>query len=158
MVYGDVPQNGINDPDAFLFPPGVLLDKNLAEVLPVDPRNPAEITEQVAHSWYSYPGDTRELHPFEGVTEPNYTDPSRPTSISTRRAPTRGSRPRAGADAPSRSGPLARMLVGYASGRDEFREVVDEALGRLGVPATALFSTSGARRRAGSRRGSAFTG
>ena len=40
-------------------------------------------------------------------------------------------------------GPLARMLVGYASGREEIKEVVDAALKQLDVPVTALFSTLG---------------
>jgi hydrogenase large subunit len=40
-------------------------------------------------------------------------------------------------------GPLARVLVGYASGRDDFKEVVEAALTQLNVPATALFSTLG---------------
>jgi hypothetical protein len=33
-------------------------------------------------------------------------------------------------------GPLARMLVGYASGREDFKEVVDSALTKLDVPAS----------------------
>lgn len=40
-------------------------------------------------------------------------------------------------------GPLARMLVGYASGRAEFKEVVNAALGKLKVGPAALFSTLG---------------
>ena len=40
-------------------------------------------------------------------------------------------------------GPLARVLVGYASGRPDFKEVVDSTLSKLKVPATALFSTLG---------------
>jgi hydrogenase large subunit len=40
-------------------------------------------------------------------------------------------------------GPLARMLVGFASGRDDFKEVVTEALGRLKLQPAALFSTLG---------------
>jgi hydrogenase large subunit len=40
-------------------------------------------------------------------------------------------------------GPLARMLVGFASGKTEYKDVVTEALGALKVPATALFSTLG---------------
>jgi hydrogenase large subunit len=40
-------------------------------------------------------------------------------------------------------GPLARMLVGFASGRPDFKEVVVEALGRLKVGPEALFSTLG---------------
>jgi hydrogenase large subunit len=40
-------------------------------------------------------------------------------------------------------GPLARLLVAYASGRDEVKEIVNGALARLDVPVTALFSTLG---------------
>src|SRR5208337_5337063 len=40
-------------------------------------------------------------------------------------------------------GPLARLLVSYAKGSTEVKDVVNEALGRLGVPVTALFSTLG---------------
>ena len=40
-------------------------------------------------------------------------------------------------------GPLARMLVGFASGRTEYKDVVTEALGRLKLPPTCLFSTLG---------------
>ena len=40
-------------------------------------------------------------------------------------------------------GPLARMLVAYASGTAEVKEVVDGALKALDVPVTALFSTLG---------------
>jgi hydrogenase large subunit len=40
-------------------------------------------------------------------------------------------------------GPLARMLVGYASGRDEFVDLVNRTLAELQVPVEALFSTLG---------------
>ena len=40
-------------------------------------------------------------------------------------------------------GPLARLLVAYAKGRTEVKDVVNEALGKLQVPVTALFSTLG---------------
>ena len=40
-------------------------------------------------------------------------------------------------------GPLARLLVGYGRGNAEVKEVVDEALKKLDVPVTALFSTLG---------------
>jgi len=40
-------------------------------------------------------------------------------------------------------GPLSRMLIGYASGIDEYKNVVDYALKTLNVPVTALFSTLG---------------
>jgi hydrogenase large subunit len=44
---------------------------------------------------------------------------------------------------PMEVGPLSRMLVGYASGKDEYKQVVEEALGALNVPVAALFSTLG---------------
>jgi Ni,Fe-hydrogenase I large subunit len=44
---------------------------------------------------------------------------------------------------PMEVGPLARMLVAYASGHEEARAVIGEALGRLNVGAPALFSTLG---------------
>lgn len=40
-------------------------------------------------------------------------------------------------------GPLARLLVCFASGRSDVKEVVTEALQRLNVPVEALFSTLG---------------
>ncbi len=78
MVYGDIPQNGIGDPSKFRFPRGVILNKNLAEVLPLDLADTQQIQEEVAHSWYKYPDGKTSLHPWEGVTEANYTGPKPP--------------------------------------------------------------------------------
>jgi Ni,Fe-hydrogenase I large subunit len=44
---------------------------------------------------------------------------------------------------PMEVGPLARMLVAYASGHEGVRGLAGEALGRLGVGPAALFSTLG---------------
>ena len=33
---------------------------------------PTQIQEFVTHSWYKYPDETKGLHPWDGVTEPNY--------------------------------------------------------------------------------------
>jgi hydrogenase large subunit len=143
MVYGDVPQNGIGDPSRFRFPRGVILNKNLSEVLPVDPADPAQIQEEIAHSWYSYPPGKSSLHPWEGVTEPHYTGPTPPyKQLDENDGYSWLKSPRWRGHA-MEVGPLARMLVGYASGKTEFKDVVSDALGRLNVPATALFSTLG---------------
>jgi hydrogenase large subunit len=143
MVYGDVPQNGIGDPSRFRFPRGVILNKNLSEVLPVDPADPAQIQEEIAHSWYSYPPGKTSLHPWDGVTEPNYTGPKPPyQQLDENDGYSWLKSPRWRGHA-MEVGPLARMLVGYASGKTEFKDVVSDALGRLNVPATALFSTLG---------------
>jgi len=96
MAYGDIPQNGVNDPAHFRFPRGVILNKNLAEVLPLDPTDTQQIQEEVAHSWYKYPNGTQGLHPSEGVTEVNYTGPNLPTRNWMKTTATRLSRRRVG--------------------------------------------------------------
>jgi hydrogenase large subunit len=143
MSYGDCPQNGINDPSKFRFPQGIVLRRNLSEVTPLSLVDSAQIREQVEHSWYTYPSQTRDLHPWDGVTQPNYDGPVPPydrldeeEKYSWVKAPRwRGM--------PMEVGPLARVLVGYASGRSEFRDVVHEALAKLGLRPDALFSTIG---------------
>ena len=40
-------------------------------------------------------------------------------------------------------GPLARLLIAYASGHTDVKEVITEALTKLDAPVTALFSTLG---------------
>lgn len=54
------------------LPGGAILNGNWDEVFPVDPRDPEQVQEFVAHSWYRYPDETRGLHPWDGVTEPNF--------------------------------------------------------------------------------------
>jgi hydrogenase large subunit len=44
---------------------------------------------------------------------------------------------------PMEVGPLSRMLVGYASGQKDIKELVDATLKKLNAPATVLFSTLG---------------
>jgi len=43
-------------------------------------------------------------------------------------------------------GPLARLLVAYASGRADVQELVKDTLGKLNVPVGALFSHAGPHR------------
>jgi len=143
MVYGDLPQNGIADISKFRFPRGVILNKNLNELLPVDPADPEQIQEEIAHSWYKYPDGKTSLHPWDGVTEANYTGPKPPyKQLDEEKAYSWLKAPRWKGHAVE-VGPLARMLVGFASGRTEYKEVVTAALGKLKVGPAALFSTLG---------------
>jgi hydrogenase large subunit len=143
MSYGDVPQHGVDDAAKFLMPRGAILGRNLGEVLPVDPRQDDEIREEVAHSWYSYPDGNTALHPWNGVTEPHYTGPQPPyKNLDETGAYSWLKAPRWKGNA-MEVGPLARMLVGFASGRDDYKAVVTDALGRLKVGPEALFSTLG---------------
>ncbi|MGC8916647.1 MAG: nickel-dependent hydrogenase large subunit [Thermoanaerobaculum sp.] len=143
LAYGDLPLTHPSDPASFRFPRGVILNRNLNEVLPVDLEDPEQIREEVAHSWYRYPEGKQALHPYERETEPHYSGPKPPYEyLDENKAYSWLKSPRWKGHAVE-VGPLARVLVGYASGREEFKEVVHEALGKLGVPATALFSTLG---------------
>jgi hydrogenase large subunit len=143
MAYGDVPQNGISDVSQFRFPRGVVLNKNLADVQPVDPADMEQIREEVAHSWYDYPQGKDALHPWEGETTPHYTGPKPPFKQLDENGKYSWLKAPRWKGHAVEVGPLARMIVGFASGKTEFKDVVTEALGVLKVPATALFSTLG---------------
>jgi hydrogenase large subunit len=54
------------------LPGGVILNGNWNEIHPIDPRDPEQVQEFVSHSWYKYADETKGLHPWDGVTEPNY--------------------------------------------------------------------------------------
>jgi len=143
MVYGDVPQNGIGDVAHFKIPRGVVLDKNLAEVLPLDLADPEQVREEVTHSWYKYPEGKDALHPWDGLTEASYTGPKPPYKQLDENGKYSWLKTPRWKGHAMEVGPLARMIVGYAAGKTEFKDVVNEALGKLKVPPAALFSTLG---------------
>ena len=144
LVYGDLPTNGYADSSSYKFPAGAILNKDLSQVFDVDLRKEDEIQEFTGNSWYSYSGgDEVGLHPWKGETNINYTGPKPPyDNLNFDEAYSFLKTPR-WKNNPMEVGPLARMLVGYARGREDFQEVVNGALSKLGVPATALFSTLG---------------
>ncbi|MBE3597470.1 MAG: nickel-dependent hydrogenase large subunit [Limnochordaceae bacterium] len=144
LAYGDLPRTDIREPESYLLPRGAVLNRNLDEVHEVDPKDPEQVREYVTHSWYRYDdGDDKSLHPFEGQTQFHHTGPRPPY----RQLDTSGKyswikSPR-WRDVPMEVGPLARLMVAYASGREDVRAVVDDALARLKLPTEALFSTLG---------------
>lgn len=144
LVYGDLPTNGFRDPSSFKFPGGAILNKDLSKVHEVNMREDSEIQEFINKSWYSYEGgDDVGLHPWKGETKLNYTGPKPPyKNLNTEEKYSFLKTPRWKGHA-MEVGPLARVLVGYAKGIPEFKEVVDAALKHLDVPVTALFSTLG---------------
>jgi hydrogenase large subunit len=142
MSFGDLPTHGFADVDAFKFPRGIILDRNLSEVIPIDASDPEQIQEQIARSYYEYSGGDAK-HPWEGETRFNYTGPEPPyEELNVEEKYSWLKTPRWKGQA-MEVGPLARMLVGYGAGREEFREVVHWALQKLDVPVEALFSTLG---------------
>src|ERR1019366_776659 len=50
MSYGDIPQNGIDDPAHYRFLRGIVVGRDLFHVLPVDPTDSGQVREEVAHS------------------------------------------------------------------------------------------------------------
>ena len=144
LVYGEYPDDDSTKPALFL-PSGVIRGRDLSKIEPFDQ---SKVTEYVAHSWYQYQaGDGVALHPYRGETAPNYTGPTPPYKLL-------GVDPDSAAkyswlksprydDQPMEVGPLARMLVSYASGHARVKELVDGVLKALAVGPEALFSTLG---------------
>jgi hydrogenase large subunit len=144
MAFGDLPVNGYADVANFKFPRGIIMNRNLAEVIPIDTDDPEQIQEFISHSWYDYKdGNAAGKHPWQGETVLNYTGPEPPfEQLNVEGKYSWLKTPRWKGN-PMEVGPLSRMLVGYASGKDEFKEVVTWALKTLDVPVGALFSTLG---------------
>ncbi|HMK28715.1 MAG TPA: nickel-dependent hydrogenase large subunit [Terriglobales bacterium] len=141
LSYGDYPQGSVKDPSRFFLPRGAILSRDLSKVYPVDP---GQVAEYITHSWYQYSdGDQNAKHPFQGETSPKYTGPKPPFEhLQTDQKYSWLKAPRY-QDHAMEVGPLARMLVAYASGHQEVKDLVNGALAKLGAQASALFSTLG---------------
>ena len=144
LTYGDFPEKGIDDPASWMIPRGVILDRDLTQIHPLDLNDASEIQEFVAHSWYDYTvGKTAGLHPYQGQTHLHYSGPKPPyeqltveNSYSWLKSPRwRGK--------PAEVGPLARVLMLYAKGHEPTRELAKSALAKLDLPLPAMFSTMG---------------
>ena len=147
LCYGDLPLAGSSDPASFLFPRGVILNRDLGTIHDVDLHDDAQIREFVSHSWYDYAGGKATgLHPYAGETtldydgrggvKPPYTQLDVSDGYSWLKAPRwKGHAVEVG--------PLARVLLLYAKGHAQTKELVDMTLSKLDLPVTALFSTLG---------------
>jgi Ni,Fe-hydrogenase I large subunit len=114
MVYGEYPEDDNVNPTLFL-PRGIIRGRDLSKVEPFDQM---KVTEYISHSWYQYErGDTDKKYSW--LKSPRYDGE------------------------PMEVGPLARMLVAYASGHPRAKELVGSVLKQLNVGPEALFSTLG---------------
>lgn len=112
--------------DGPFFPSGAIS----ADLKP-QPFDASLITEHVKHSWYS---DTEtHKHPAESDTIP---DTDKKGAYSYIKAPRYK-------DAVYEGGPLARMLLGYATGNAAIRSMVDSVLSAAKVKPADLFSVMG---------------
>ena len=145
LTYGDFPEgDDMDDINSFMIPRGVILNRDLSVIHPLDLNDPEQIQEFVAHSWYDYDdGKDVGLHPYDGETNLDYTGPKPPyehldvdASYSWLKSPRwRGK--------PMEVGPLARVLMLYAKGHEQTRELAGYALKQLDLPLDALYSTMG---------------
>ena len=144
LVYGDLPTDNIRNVSSYKWPRGIILDGDLSKVHDVNLENTNDIQEFVNKSWYDYTqGKDVGLHPFEGETNIHYTGPKPPYEyLDVDKAYSFIKTPRYQGK-PMEVGPLSRMLVGYAKGIPEYKNIVDFALKKLDIPVEALFSTLG---------------
>ena len=132
----------------YLFDSGIIMNGDLSKVLEIDEDM---ITEEATHAWYQ---NDNPLHPYDGQTDPNYTgfvdgETVGPDGemVHTKQIDENAKyswikSPRYDGK-PMEVGPLASILVGYASGNEKVTKVVGDFLAKTGVPAAALFSTLG---------------
>jgi len=131
-----------------LFPSGVVLNGDISKLIPLDQ---SKITEDVTHSWYK--GNDKH-HPYEGVTDPNYTGLEKKEDgqayLKTKekyswiKAPLYD-------DHRVEVGPLARIVVGLAAKDENIVKYATNFLSKLGdklglgkaAPVSVVFSTVG---------------
>jgi hydrogenase large subunit len=144
LTYGDFPEHGMDDPSTFLIPSGAILNRDLSTIHDVDMNAADEIQEYVSHSWYDYEnGKNKGLHPYDGETSLNYTGPKPPYEhLDVDNSYSWLKSPRWKGHA-MEVGPLARVLMLYAKGHEQTKELVGMTLSKLDVPVEALFSTLG---------------
>jgi hydrogenase large subunit len=100
------------------------------------------VKEAIKHSWYEYQGGDGARHPWEGQTNPHYTDFQDEGKYSWIKAPTfEGAR--------AQVGPLANVLALYLAGHESTKRHLERVLAIAGsvhgspIPLTALHSTIG---------------
>ncbi len=141
LACGEFPETDVRDLNSLYLPRGIVLNKDISKVVSYDQN---QVKEFINSSWYEYSkGDSVGLHPFEGETKAKYAGPPTPWTYlqgekkySWMKAPRYDGKP-------MEVGPLARMLVAYAAGHNEVRDLVKTVLGTLNVGPAALFSTLG---------------
>jgi hydrogenase large subunit len=119
----DLPLDGKST--KFDLPGGFIPNGDLAKMIPItgqkDERWRKAVTEDSAHSWYKGGGP---LHPWKGETDPNLTDWKEDGKYSWVKAPRYDGQP-------AQVGPLANVLVGYASGNPLMVKWTDAALAKI---------------------------
>ncbi len=108
----------------FDLPGGVIMNGNLAGVRPIVNWQNSEfrkaVTEDNTHAWYQ----GSQFTPYKGQQIPDYTDFNADAKYTWVKAPRYNG-------SPMQTGPLATVLVGYASGHPKTRKWTDTAFNRI---------------------------
>ena len=150
LSYGEFPAIA-NDytNNSMMMPAGAIIGGDLSTIHDVDVRDPEQVQEFVTHSWYKYADESVGLHPWDGMTEPNFELGAKTVGTKTDIKEIDESAKYSWIKAPRwrghamEVGPLARYVIGYAKGIPEFKEPTHKLLRDLDLPVTALFSTLG---------------
>lgn len=144
LAWGEFPEGQLNEIDKLIFPRGVIVNRDLKNVIVPDPRDAAKMKEFVTHSWYKYSqGDEAGLFPWEGETVFNYTGPMPPYEYLNVEGKYSWLKSPRWNELPMEVGPLARVLILYATGHKETVALVNAVLEKLKAPVSAVFSTLG---------------
>ena len=145
MSYGDFSKGDIRDVDQYRVPRGAIINGNLSDIQDVDPTDLSHVQEFIDKSWYKYDGVEEGVgkHPWEGSTEFNYTGPKEAyTHLDVEKKYSWLKTPRF-KNEPMEVGPLARVMIAYAKGDTDVKQLVDDVLKKLDLPITALHSALG---------------
>jgi [NiFe] hydrogenase large subunit len=129
LAWGDFPESA-KEPESLFMPRGIIMKRDLKGVKMAEQ---GKVTEHVARAWYK---GKDALHPSRGVTDPQHGDYDTNGKYSWFKAP------RYEGEA-CEVGPLARVLVAFATGKKEIQNLVNTVVTQLNVPVEALFSTLG---------------
>ena len=129
MTFGEFPTKG-QEMDGRYLPQGIVMNRDISAVHDFDP---TKIEEHVKYSWYK--GD-KALHPYDGVTEPKYTDMFGEDRYSWMKAPRYE-------DKAMETGPLSQVLIAYAKGHPKVKPLVDHVTNTLNIKVENLYSTLG---------------
>jgi hydrogenase large subunit len=152
LSYGDLPRRPNDYSNAsLLLPRGAIVGGDLTKIHDVDIKDPEQVQEFVTHSWYKYADESKGLHPWDGVTEPNYVLGKGHKGTRTHWEALDESAKYSWIKAPRwrgqamEVGPLSRMVLAYLQPKHypSVKEKIDFALKTLDVPVAALFSTLG---------------
>jgi hydrogenase large subunit len=141
ITYGDfqAPAAG----NGFGVPRGVVLNRDLSQIYPVDLTSPDQIQEYVAHSWYKYEATGAGLHPYAGETVLDYTGPPPPFEQLDENGTYSWVKSPRWRGQPMEMGPLARIVLLHAAGNEAAIQLTAATLAKLGLPFDAMYSTMG---------------